>query len=658
MAAPRTNKTKPAPRAAESQLGLDFSSEPAPQENPAAPPELVEPASDNSVKKAAPKSGASPSSKNGSLMDRAPRWIAPSLGSSWVQGRHALAIACSIQNASLARGLLELPEPWDLNAPFDPEVGSSEGSPTPLAHLLTYRSPGYGYRLRSQPNEDFSVDEVSAVALSMVERGADYLIEADGGMSALTLCAQNGRQDFIEALANHPDFHYERLREVRVGSLPPFLLTREIDDSESESESESEGAALDRARSERTAAAAARTPLLGFLVLGGQMRSARALIEDAGFPINALDPVGRLPIGYCRDVDTTERMLALGADPSLEDAQGLNALARVQDVTDTSTREKMIGLIAARLLKGVKANSSAMVHLQSQNVAALMEAAENQPKTSLLKVISSFKFDVSKVLDPKSGETPLAAALRGGRLANANYLIERGCDLNAADLQGVGAGSHLLAGRETSNGPSAENMGKWHGSNIDFEHTSKRGWPTAVEAAFLMGASPHNSGRYSLPTVALRSALAQSSRAQASWVQAGDGTTMMEAFAQGVCFGHGSARRHGAVIRVFLEISQNLKVSGSIDAALAAALLVAEAKSEDIGNGYGASEIINELGQAIHASSEACPKSSAVLARPRGKKLASNFARAHSALWACIESREIQAMNLGTVEAPRKGVRL
>lgn len=477
-------------------------------------------------------------------------WRSPPLPAATELGKDALAMACAIQNPALARALMELPERWDFNAGHQPGVGTSEGFPSPIVHLLAARES----RHWSPPENPHNFNAVTATALSMVERGADFLQTPRGGVNAIALCAISRRQAFFEGLVGHPRFTHALMGEIRVGALPP-PDSNPLDDT--------------------------RRPLLGHLIATGQLSSAGSLISSAGFPPNGIDPDGRLPIGYCRSPEAVETLLGFGALPGLVDGHGLNALARVQKVSDTETRDRMITLIAHVLKKEAKSNPSLMSTLQAQNIAALLEAAENAPKSSLLKTISAFKFDVSKARDPKTLLTPLMAACLGGRMASAQHLLAAGSDINAVDANGVPASAYLLSGAETSSGPRCLDLVKANAASIDLSARSKRGWPVAMEAAFLMGASPLALGWTAHPAAILANALESLPKPiGASLVSGDDGTCLMEAYALGQKQGLHRHQQGSENFSALMSIAESHGSPDLLDRALTAILMLDSSPAE------------------------------------------------------------------------------
>ena len=589
-------------------------------------------------------------------------WRAPSTAPApgWTRPDNALAIACSIQNAPLVRSLLALPQAWSLNEPFDPAEGPAAGHPTPLAHLLAHGGSRYGRRV-AQSNEGAPMDEVSAVGLLMIERGADFLTEDAGGQSTLSLCAENGRQDVFAALAGHPNFTYARLAQARVGAAHAHF-------AEDEDESAEEAAA--RRRAEREERLERRTPLLGYLVQTNQLLAAKALVVHAGFPLNEIDPAGNLPLGYCCTPDTLEALLSWGAAPALADAHGLNAMARIQQVADTATRDKMVARIATALRGGASANSELMATLQSQNIAALLEAAESAPKSSLLKLISAFKFDVKNARDPKTLDTPLIAAFRGGRLAAARYLIEeKGCDLNAANAAGLTAGVFMLSGSHGSAHPHPSEIAESYGRRVDLSRLSARGWPVAVEACHAMGSvarldSSRQRGYGGEHLKALEITLGRArSSIKDEWLVGPEGQTMMEAYAQGFRDAAKATSNHyGSQAKNMLgifSIHRGLGLRRGLDGALAAAFMLCDKDEKFDSPNWGMGEIMVALDKERADGSEPCAAAFAIIERRGAQKLRERLAGKFPALGALIEAGELQSMDLGQGSgAARKAARL
>lgn len=569
------------------QLGLDFDAPPPP------PPPLTPPAR-------APSSPPGP-----------PAWLAPQLPIAPERGMDALAMACAIQNAPLARALMELPQQWDFNAPHELGFGARPGAPSPLAHLLLARAHHW-----SNPGARPGFDNITATALSMVERGADFLQTHNAGLNAITLCAIGQREEFFEHLQGHPRFAHALMGHLRVGSR-----------------------GLDEATRPDT-----RRPLLGYLVANGQLSSATALISHAGFPPNGFDPDGRLPIGYCRTLDALEALIALGAQPGLVDQHGLNALARAQEVSDTETRDKMITRIANELKKEAKSNPSIMATLQAQNIAALLEAAQNAPKSSLLKTISAFKFDVSKARDPKTLLTPLMAACLGGRMASAQHLLAAGSDINALDANGVPASAYLLAGAETSNGPPCSTLAKAQASRIDFSILSKRGWPVAMEAAFLMGSSPVHMGWSSKPVEVLAIALALAPKPLGSaQVCATDGSCLLEAYALGRLKNPIQHHQSASHFSDLLAIADRHGTPNLLDRAVVAMLSLNAANIDVIFGPHSQfATIAQDLEARICAAKQPCHHTAIFLQTRSG--LAGKLSQKMPKLYSHIESAELHAI--------------
>ena len=529
------------------------------------------------------------------------------------EGRSAaLAGACSIQNAELARQLLLLDVRWDLDEPYGPDHASA-------VSLLMRSPPSNGWRPADpevDPDKEPVLDEASRVALAMVERGADFLRPDARGQSALSLAVHRRREAFVERLAGHPDFKAELLAGLRVGLLPS-------------------------APGDKTPPPDNRPTLVSHLVSSCQIHALKSVVTQGGCPLNELDPHGRLPIGYCRDPRMLDALLQLGADPKLEDAHGLNALARAQETSDTSVREKLITRIAQELKKSLKSDPGALAALQEQNIAALLEAAENAPKSSMLKTISSFKFDPTKARDPQTGMTPLMAALKGGRSASAAHLLHVGCDLNAVDAQGVSAGARLMSCPHTSTGPNPVDVAKHWAPKIDFSIHSSRGWPVAVEAAFLLGQGKANDS-YSYHDTSIEcflGAINRRSDAQGDWLIGADGVSICEAFAQGKPTHYNSMAR----LKKLYELEARLLNPGSLDRAVAGAIII----SANPKNGYqshsGNQQVVEALQQIFRQNPQPMPRSSQALANALQShpKEAGEFIRRFPALAAAIEAQEI-----------------
>lgn len=448
-----------------SQLGLDFSDIPeilvAPQV-PATPSK---------------KSSRPPEASQESLAAMAAAgWSAPTTiaAASGHVSSNALALACAARDASLVEMLLGLPISWNLNGRYAASSSSPRINLTPMAHLLY--GPGSNTRLAARPDSMTATE----VALAMISRGASFVQESDDGQSALGIAVTHGNEPFIAALAGHPDFDYKVLNNMRVGSTPSPSAEAEADGSKP---------ALD-----------SRQPILASLVSRNLMKGAEALILQADFPINGLDPSGRLPIGYAPNADALGHLLSWGADPSLPDARGLNAMTHAQRIADTTTREKMITILAAKMRKNAAANPDALAELQRENMPALLNAAGTSTKSSLLKILSAFKFVAADARDPKTLLTPLMAALHGGKLASAKHLIDLGCGINDANINGVTASAYLLGAIQSPNGPSVDEILKLVKDDINLGEKSKRGWPVALEGAFCMAKNPAENSYNSAPT--------------------------------------------------------------------------------------------------------------------------------------------------------------
>lgn len=339
----------------------------------------------------------------------------------------ALLLAAELNHTDLINSLLSLPIDWNMKA-SEPGTRTLRGlnkqdeGKTALHLLLRQRSS------QSWNPDGFETDALQAQrqALELARRGADFIGLSNDQQSALAVAATHQRKEFIQGLAGHPDFIYERVKSLRVGGFNPAAPVKDH-----------------------------RPSLLGHLIRTDQEEAATALITQAGWPVNERDNQGQLPLGYCRHARMTAALLKLGADPALEDADGVNAMAHAQGAENTQERDKMIGLLAQALRKGAAKNDPVlMAQLQAENLPALLEAAENSPKSSLSKLISAFKFDIRSVKDPRTGATPLMAALKGGRLSSAAYLLEAGASINAQDGQGLSAAAYLLLGRAASGSPA------------------------------------------------------------------------------------------------------------------------------------------------------------------------------------------------------------
>lgn len=377
-------------------------------------------------------------------------------------------LACQLRHTDLVRSLLSSSLSHDFSerlvfdqekSPRGSQIDSDCDGQTSL--MLLMRPQGRSWHAI---NFESSSEASCELGLQMVERGASFVIVDHQDQSALGIALEAGRENFIVGLRGHPDFIRERIQSLRVGALD-------------RRPSRSEGDEPASPRPDR------RPSLIAKAVLDDRHLAIRALVESARLPLNELDVNGRYPIAHAQTLPTLELLLELGADPSLEDADGLNALAHAQDVADTATRDKMIARIAQHMLRARK-NPSDLAAIQNANIAGLLEAAEKAPKSSMLRTISAFKFDASKVAD-EHGFTPLMAALRGGRLASAEHLLGLGCDLNARTDQGIPACAFLAAGFETPNGPRSLDLLKAHGAKADWSAQDHEGLTPALRGLSL-----------------------------------------------------------------------------------------------------------------------------------------------------------------------------
>ena len=529
---PSHKSSAPAP----GQLGLDFSD--IAQPSPASEPPAL----------ASPKRGSRPP-------EASPESIAAMEAAGWLPPRpilaarghipsNALALACSAKDASLVEMLLALPISWNLDERYAPEASSPQTNLTPLAHLLTGDSNSKSSKRPNSMN-------ATQVGLAMVARGASFVVESEDGQCALSIAARQGNQTFIQALAGHPDFDYQRLSNLRLG-------TRHLVEQDGQ-------APID-----------ARIPLLGSLISRNLMEAAEALILHAGFPINEIDVVGRLPISYIPHDEALESLLAWGADPSLPDARGLNAMAHAQRISDTSVREKVIGILATAMRKGAASNPDALAELQRQNLPALLNAAGSSTKSSMLKILSAFKFVASEARDPKTLMTPLMLAIRGSRLASARHLIDLGCSINDANANGTTAAAYLIGASASPNGPNVDEILALVQDDIDMSIVSKKGWPVALEGAFQMARNPHDSGygySFSPSNAATRISRLLSranGSASPSLVAGTNGATLAEAYASGK---PQSYQRFAALLE-FYKINAHAKTPQALDRAIASMIKI------------------------------------------------------------------------------------
>lgn len=451
------------PRPHTGQLGLNFFDLPEPEAAPQAPP-------------AAKKPTRPPEASEESLAAMAAAgWSAPTpiIAASGHASSNALALACAARDASLVEMLLGLPISWSLNGRYAANASAERMNLTPMAHLLN------GQGANTRPAARPSSMTATEVALAMIFRGASFIQESDDGQSPLGIAVSNGNEPFISALAGHPDFDHAILGNMRVGSTPKPDQETSVDASKPELDS--------------------RQPILASLISRNLMKGAEALIIQADFPINEPTPSGRLPIGYAPNPEALDLLLSWGADPSLRDARGLNAMSHVQRIPDTGTREKMITILATKMRKNAATNPDALAELQRENLPALLNAAGTSTKSSLLKILSAFKFVAADARDPKTLLTPLMAALHGGKLASAKHLIDLGCRINDANTNGVTASAYLLGAIQSPNGPSVNELISLVKNDIDLGARSKRGWPVPLEGAFCMAKNPAENSYNSTP---------------------------------------------------------------------------------------------------------------------------------------------------------------
>lgn len=384
----------------------------------------------------------------------------------------ALLLACLLNHTLLARSLLDLPVAWDFRETtpaLDPKArsdrlpGQDGEEGWPAASLLLRRARNSWNSSHFERHRGSPLSEGSEIALEMVRRGASPAYPSETpGASPLASAIAYHRVDFLEGLVGHPEFAFQ--------TIHPLLCQN-------------------------------GSELLSSAIARGQIDSARLLVEKAGWPINRLDKDGLYPLGYSRTAEMAQALLDLGADPALKDAAGLNALARIQDIDNTSEREQIISKFTAAFRKSASKDPALLEALRSENVAALFEAAENAPKSTLSKIIGSFKFDVAKLRDPKTGRTPLMAALLGGRKASAAELLSRGCDINAVDQEGISAAAYMLLGNDAnSRSGTSLNLGA---REVDWSLTCSKGYPVALQPALL---ASHCQNLMELPALALNSA--------------------------------------------------------------------------------------------------------------------------------------------------------
>lgn len=447
----------------------------------------------------APASPASASQTSSSAWAPNPdlAWSAPE--SPW----DAILLAAELNHTDLIDSLLALPHQWDLRAQEPGTrairgLGKNDEGKTAL-HLLLRQRSSSGW---SSDGFESGSGQAQRQALELVRRGADFLGLSEDRQSALAIAAINGRQDFICGLAGHPDFQYEKIKGLKSG---PHNMALTAQDQ--------------------------RMPILGHLIRSGQQQAAQALIEAAGWPVNAKDFLGHLPLGYCEHAHMTEALLKLGADPALEDDHGVNAMTHAQNADNTQERDKMIGLIAGALRKGAAKNDPALLaQLQNDNLPALLEAAQNAPKSSLLKLISAFRFDLPNVRDPKTGATPLMATLLGGRLSSAAHLLNAGCSINAQDANGISAAAYLLLGLAASGSPSGSAKALYANAEptIDWSIVNRDGLPVAFHPFLITGVEDHSALNTALDRVV---GVAESSKAP---LAGPGGEPLMSAFAPAV----------------------------------------------------------------------------------------------------------------------------
>lgn len=361
----------------------------------------------------------------------------------------ALLRACA-ENASrpLIASLLDLPIAWDLS---ERSERSDLSGKTAAGILLSSWHRGHDSGSEPLLAAWPSLSPESALAAEMVERGASPIFPADPGASPVACAAATGRADFLAAIASHPDFSFPKI-------LP--LLSFQ------------------------------KTELLSAACASGLIDVARILVETAGWPVNRQDKDGRFPLGYAQTLEMSQALLNLGADPSLPDAEGLNAIARAQSIRDTSAREAVVSALAKKMREAAPGAES-LADLARGNEAALFQAAQNAPKSTLSQLLKAFRFDPSKLRDPRTGRTPLMAALLGGRQANARELAGKGCSINDQDADGVSAAAYMLLGADANSTWAAPSRGFADFARlemeIDWSAVCSKGYPVALQPLRLFG---------------------------------------------------------------------------------------------------------------------------------------------------------------------------
>ena len=362
--------------------------------------------------------------------------------------KSALMSAAEINHVELGYKLLSMAHPWNVNEVLlDSRTRKNDIGCSVLAIFLNKPNGYWG-----QTNTSHESDSLLAqkICLELVQRGSDLLTLSPQNEAPLACAIRNQREHFIAQLKGHPQFQFPLIKALRIGQREkPSDPQKPNHDS--------------------------RRGILEFAVSSSSLPMVRSLINDAGWNINELGPSGKYPIGFAKNAPMCQLLLSLGANPALEDLQGENALARTQSQAEnTVERDKMIGMIAKDMAKRGGASPALMEQLRAENVVALLEAAEKAPKSSLLKTISAFKFDPSKVQDPETGLTPLMAALRGGKLASAAHLLKCGCSFDTQDQKGRCAAAYALLGQSSPNGPSSIDLIKdWP---IDWSARSQEGF--------------------------------------------------------------------------------------------------------------------------------------------------------------------------------------
>ncbi|KAL8785693.1 MAG: hypothetical protein Q9195_008539 [Heterodermia aff. obscurata] len=168
------------------------------------------------------------------------------------------------------------------------------------------------------------------------------------------------------------------------------------------------------------------------IILGVVYKDLRMVLEATTDLVNTADSRGRTPLHWavlCNDAVAVETLLEFEADPNITDSSGYAAI----DFARSSLTCKLL----------LDAKAQVRPNPRKKNRCALHYAVIGGAAAEVIDLLIDAGVDVN--VTDIDGETPLINAIFWGRIEMARRLIERGADVNAANISSHESPVHFVA---------------------------------------------------------------------------------------------------------------------------------------------------------------------------------------------------------------------